>query len=51
MAEAGVPGYEVLEWNPLLAPAGLAPDVRKTLVNAIRKAASSRRAVFSARSR
>jgi len=38
MAEAGVPGYEVLEWNPLLAPAGLAPDVRKTLVNAIRKA-------------
>lgn len=38
MAEAGVPGYEVLEWNPLLAPAGLAADVRQTLVKAIRKA-------------
>lgn len=38
MAEAGVPGYEVLEWNPLLAPAGIAADTRATLVSAIRKA-------------
>lgn len=38
MAQAGVPNYEVLEWNPVLAPAGLAPDVRTQLVNAIRKA-------------
>ena len=28
MAEAGVPGHEVLEWNPMLAPAGIAPAVR-----------------------
>jgi tripartite-type tricarboxylate transporter receptor subunit TctC len=38
MAEAGVSGYEVLEWNPILAPAGLAADVKATLVAAIRKA-------------
>lgn len=38
MAEAGVPGYEVLEWNPLLAPAGMAADTRATLVAAVRKA-------------
>lgn len=37
MAEAGVTGYEVLEWNPILAPAGLAADVKATLVAAIRK--------------
>ncbi len=38
MAEAGVSGYEVLEWNPILAPAGLAADVKTKLVAAIRKA-------------
>ncbi len=38
MAEAGVSGYEVLEWNPILGPAGLPADVKATLVAAIRKA-------------
>ncbi len=38
MEEAGVGGYEVLEWNPVLAPAGISPAVRTTLVTAIRKA-------------
>ena len=38
MAEAGVPGYEVTEWNPLLAPAGIAPEVKQTLVAAFAKA-------------
>jgi tripartite-type tricarboxylate transporter receptor subunit TctC len=38
MAEAGVPNYEVLEWNPVLAPAGIAADTRAKLVDAIRKA-------------
>ncbi|MBF9266134.1 tripartite tricarboxylate transporter substrate-binding protein, partial [Paracidovorax cattleyae] len=38
MAEVGVPQYEVLEWNPVLAPAGLPADTRGTLVGAIRKA-------------
>lgn len=38
MAEAGVPGYEVTEWNPLLAPAGITPDVKQALVAAFAKA-------------
>ena len=38
MAEAGVPNYEVLEWNPVLAPAGIAADTRAQVVAAIRKA-------------
>jgi tripartite-type tricarboxylate transporter receptor subunit TctC len=38
MQEAGVPGYEVLEWNPVLAPAGIAPAVKSKLVAAIRHA-------------
>ncbi|MYZ52432.1 tripartite tricarboxylate transporter substrate binding protein [Malikia spinosa] len=38
MAEAGVPGYEVLEWNPVLAPAGIPADVKARLVAAVRKA-------------
>lgn len=38
MAEAGVPGYEVLEWNPIVAPAGIDAGVKATLVAAIRKA-------------
>ena len=37
MAEAGVPGYEVTEWNPVLAPAGIAPETRATLVAALAK--------------
>ena len=38
MAEVGVKDFEVLEWNPLLAPAALPSDTRKLLVAAIRKA-------------
>jgi tripartite-type tricarboxylate transporter receptor subunit TctC len=38
MEEAGVRGYEVLEWNPVLAPAGISPTVRDRLAAAIRKA-------------
>jgi tripartite-type tricarboxylate transporter receptor subunit TctC len=40
MAEAGVKGHEVLEWNPVLAPAGLAPATRDALVAALRKGMS-----------
>jgi tripartite-type tricarboxylate transporter receptor subunit TctC len=38
LSEAGVRGHEVLEWNPVLAPAGLPPPVREQLVSAIRTA-------------
>jgi len=38
MAEAGVKGHEVLEWNPVLAPAGLPADVRATLARALKQA-------------
>ncbi|OYU73752.1 MAG: hypothetical protein CFE45_36490 [Burkholderiales bacterium PBB5] len=38
MAEAGVKGHEVLEWNPVLAPAGMAPALRDRLVAALRRA-------------
>jgi tripartite-type tricarboxylate transporter receptor subunit TctC len=38
MAEAGVPGHEVLEWNPILAPAGVAPAVRDKLIAAVTRA-------------
>lgn len=38
MEEAGVPRYEVLEWNPVLAPAGITAPVKARLVAAIRKA-------------
>jgi tripartite-type tricarboxylate transporter receptor subunit TctC len=38
MAEAGVPGHEVLEWNPVLAPAGLPAAARAALVQALRQA-------------
>ncbi|MBT9500859.1 MAG: tripartite tricarboxylate transporter substrate binding protein [Burkholderiaceae bacterium] len=37
MDEMGVKGHEVLEWNPVLAPAGLAPAVKASLVAALRK--------------
>ena len=38
MDEAGLKGYEVLEWNPVLAPAGVPAPVRAALAAAIRKA-------------
>jgi tripartite-type tricarboxylate transporter receptor subunit TctC len=38
MAEAGVKGHEVQEWNPVLAPAGLPAATRDKLVAAIRRA-------------
>lgn len=38
MAEVGVRKYEVLEWNPVLAPAGLPADVQARLVTGIRQA-------------
>jgi tripartite-type tricarboxylate transporter receptor subunit TctC len=38
MDEAGLKGYEVLEWNPVLAPAGVPASVRARLGAAIRKA-------------
>jgi tripartite-type tricarboxylate transporter receptor subunit TctC len=38
MEEAGVPAYEVLEWNPVLAPAGMDAKVKAVLVAALRKA-------------
>jgi len=38
MAEAGVKGHEVLEWNPVLAPSGIAVPVRDRLVAAFRVA-------------
>lgn len=40
MEEAGLKGYEVLEWNPVLAPAGVPAPVRAQLASAIRKALS-----------
>ena len=38
LAEAGVPGYEVTEWNPVLAPSGVAAETRQILVAALAKA-------------
>lgn len=38
MEEAGLKGYEVLEWNPVLAPAGVPAPVRAKLAAAVRKA-------------
>ncbi|MDE2606223.1 MAG: tripartite tricarboxylate transporter substrate binding protein [Burkholderiales bacterium] len=38
MQEAGVPGYEVLEWNPVLAPAATPAPVRERLSAAISRA-------------
>lgn len=37
MEEAGVRNYEVQDWNPLVAPAGIAKDRRKQLVDAVVK--------------
>ena len=41
MAEAGVPGYEVYEWNAIFAPAGTPPAVIAKLADAIAKATQS----------
>jgi tripartite-type tricarboxylate transporter receptor subunit TctC len=38
MEEAGVPGYEVLEWNPLLAPAATPAPVQARLRAALHAA-------------
>jgi tripartite-type tricarboxylate transporter receptor subunit TctC len=38
MEEAGLKGYEVLEWNPVLAPAGVPAPLRAALAAGIRKA-------------
>jgi tripartite-type tricarboxylate transporter receptor subunit TctC len=38
MEEAGISGYEVLEWNPVLGPAGLPAHVKTRLSAAIRRA-------------
>lgn len=38
MEEAGIPGYEVYEWNPVLAPAGIKAETKARLAAAFRKA-------------
>ena len=38
MEEAGVAAYEVLEWNPVLGPAGMDAVTKSVLVAALRKA-------------
>ena len=38
MAEAGVKGHEVLEWNPILAPAGVPAPVLAQLQAGIKRA-------------
>lgn len=38
MEEAGVPAFEVLEWNPVFGPAGMDAATKATLVAALRKA-------------
>lgn len=38
MEEAGVPGYEVLEWNPVLSPAGMPAPVAQKLRAALQAA-------------
>jgi tripartite-type tricarboxylate transporter receptor subunit TctC len=35
MEEAGVPGYEVYEWNPVLAPSGIDAQTRRQLTAAV----------------
>ncbi len=41
MAEAGVSGYEVYEWNGIFAPSGISPVVAKKLSDAIAKVMQS----------
>ena len=50
MAQAGVSGHEVLEWNPILAPAGLPTPVRDKLVGAIRRVMADAEVVGRVRS-
>ena len=38
MEESGVPGYEVLEWNPVLAPSATPAPVQARLRDALRAA-------------
>jgi tripartite-type tricarboxylate transporter receptor subunit TctC len=38
MEESGLRDFEVVEWNPVLAPAGLAPELAARLRGAIRQA-------------
>jgi tripartite-type tricarboxylate transporter receptor subunit TctC len=42
MEEVGLKGYEVYEWNPVLAPAGIGAEVRKQLVAAVNHAMASK---------
>jgi tripartite-type tricarboxylate transporter receptor subunit TctC len=37
MEEAGITGYEVLEWNPVFGPAGMSADLTERLRSAMRK--------------
>ena len=41
MAEAGVPGYEVYEWNAVFAPAGTPADVIAKSHSALARALAS----------
>jgi tripartite-type tricarboxylate transporter receptor subunit TctC len=41
MGEAGLPGYQVVMWNGLFAPAGTPPEVVKTLASAATRAVGS----------
>jgi len=50
MAQAGVSGHEVLEWNPILAPAGLPTPVRDKLIGAIRRVMADAEVVGRVRS-
>jgi tripartite-type tricarboxylate transporter receptor subunit TctC len=50
MAQAGVSGHEVLEWNPILAPVGLPTAVRDKLVGAIRRVMADAEVVGRVRS-
>jgi tripartite-type tricarboxylate transporter receptor subunit TctC len=40
--ESGLKGYEVYEWNPVLAPAGISADTRRQLAAAVNRAMSSK---------
>jgi tripartite-type tricarboxylate transporter receptor subunit TctC len=42
MEEVGLKGYEVYEWNPVLAPAGISAEVRKQLVAAVNHAMAAK---------
>jgi tripartite-type tricarboxylate transporter receptor subunit TctC len=50
MAEAGVKGHEVLEWNPVLAPVGLPASTHDKFVGAFRRVMSDVEVVGRVRS-